>query len=96
MKRAHGSESNILERSKKHFNAWRKVLKKLKRTFTNHDNLKVQFPYAYQREDVAQQGELTVGNYIYFSAQSYKQMKYSLRQLNRDIFDISSIKGQAL
>jgi hypothetical protein len=50
--------------------------------------------YVYQREDVAQRGELTTGQYIRAAAQSYKQIKHTLRQLDLNLFDLGIIREQ--
>ena len=65
--------------------AWHKVLEKLRRFFIFQDNLKVKLTYVFQREDVAQRGELTARQYIGATAHSYKQIKHLLSQLDRNL-----------
>jgi hypothetical protein len=73
---------------------WQGVLTKLRRIFCSQDNLKVKLTYVNQREDVAQHGELTVGDYVYSSARVYQQLTNFLRQLDQGLFDMSSIREQ--
>jgi hypothetical protein len=54
----------------------------------SRDDLKVKMSYVYQR------GELTTGQYIRAAAQSYKQIKHTLGQLDLNLFDLGIIKEQ--
>ena len=67
-------------------------MEKLRQSFTSQDDLKVKLTYIHQHEGVAQKGELTTGQYIQVAAHFYKQIKYSLSQLDRNLFDLGSIQ----
>jgi hypothetical protein len=82
------------DRSQEQLHEWRGVLEKLRRFFMSRDDLKVKVSYVYQREDVAQRGELTTGQYIRAAAQSYKQIKHTLHQLDLNLFDLGIIREQ--
>jgi hypothetical protein len=49
----------VPNRSPEQLQEWQAVLEKLRRFFMSQDDLKVKMSYVYQREDVAQRGELT-------------------------------------
>jgi hypothetical protein len=84
----------VPNRPPEHLKEWRAVLEKLKRFFMNRDNLKVKWTYAYQREGLAQRGELSTGQYIRASALTYKQIKHNLSQLDLNLFDLGVLKEQ--
>jgi hypothetical protein len=78
--------NNILqavpERTPEQLQSWKDVLTKLRYPFSSQDSLQVKLTYVHQREAVAKRGELTAGQYISASSKVYKQLVYSLSQLN--------------
>jgi hypothetical protein len=62
----------VPNRPPKQLKEWHIVLERLKRFFMNRDSLKVKWTYAYQREDLAQRGELFTGQYIRAAALTSK------------------------
>jgi hypothetical protein len=88
--------NNILqavpERTSEQLQSWKDVLTKLHSPFSSQDSLQVKLTYVHQREAVAQRGELTAGQYISSSSKVYKQLAYSLSQLDQGLFDLGSIR----
>jgi hypothetical protein len=88
--------NNILqavpERTPEQLQSWKDVLTKLRSPFSSQDSLQVKLTYVHQKEAVAQRGEFTAGQYISSSSKVYKQLAYSLNQLDQGLFDLGSIR----
>jgi hypothetical protein len=82
----------VLERIPEQLQSWKDVLTKLRISFSSQDSLQVKLTYVHQREAVAQQGELTAGQYISSSSKVYKQLTSSLSQLDQGLFNMGSIR----
>jgi hypothetical protein len=84
----------VPDRPPEQLKEWRAVLEKLKQFFMNRDTLKVKWTYAYQREELAQCGELSTGQYIRASNLTCKQITHNLSQLDLNLFDLGVLKEQ--
>jgi hypothetical protein len=82
----------IPERTPEQLQSWKDVLTKLHYPFSSQDSLQDKLTYVHQREAVAQRGELTAGQYIFSSSKVYKQLVYSLSQLDQGLFNLGSIR----
>jgi hypothetical protein len=88
--------NNILQavpaRTPEQLQSWKDILTKLRTPFSSQDSLQVKLTYVHQREAVAQRGELIAGQYISSSSRVYKQLTYSLSQLDQGLFDMGNIR----